>query len=426
MSFRGFRDNSNTDTSDSDSANNSDSGSQENLTKLFQLSLNISENINSSLNSDNTLINNIIINTNMAPPVLKKEYLDMVPEFRGETELLPRFIQICEKLVLKFYNRENEADFENEYLMSSLLAKIKGQAAINISCCTITSWNELKIALINAYSDKRDVYTLGIEITELKQNHNESPFDYYNKIQKLLNLQISYISTHFPHEARSLTQYCRNYALRVLLRGLREPVGSLMRTKNPQDLNTALNMLTNDFQLETRPRLDKNVTNNTKFNQKPFANIPQRPITYPQQYQRPNLQLPSTSRMPFNPNRNPTNPNYNPNFQNRNVFRPTGNQNYPKPTPMSISTRNTYQRPPVQQNQNYNFKQNQPKFTSEELFNIEEKQSLEPQTCYDNFDPTSESVEMYHDQNDPVAEIPDNFDENNFLEEAASDPTLSY
>jgi len=184
-------------------------------------------------------------------PVLKKEFLDMIPDFYGETELLPRFLEICEKIVKRFYNVTDVNDFQNEYLMSSILAKLKGEVAINISSCIISNWNDLKNALINSYADKRDCYSLSIELTELKQG-NETPFDFYNRIQHVLNLQISYLSTHLSQdESVVLIDYFRNYALRILLRGLKEPLGSLMRTKNPVDLNIALSMLTNDFQMET-------------------------------------------------------------------------------------------------------------------------------------------------------------------------------
>ena len=113
----------------------------------------------------------------MALPVLKQEYLNMIPDFYGETSLLPRFLEISEKLVKKFYNTQDVSDFQNEYLMSSILAKIKGEAAVNIASCVINNWDNLKTALLNAYADKRDIFTLAIELTECRQG-NESVFDF--------------------------------------------------------------------------------------------------------------------------------------------------------------------------------------------------------------------------------------------------------
>lgn len=51
----------------------------------------------------------------------------MVPDFYREREWLPRFLNICEKLVLKFYINADINDFQNEYLlMSTIYYKDKG------------------------------------------------------------------------------------------------------------------------------------------------------------------------------------------------------------------------------------------------------------------------------------------------------------
>lgn len=70
--------------------------------------------------------------------------------------------------------------------------------------------------------------------------------------------------------ADTVYEFSRKLALRVFLKGLREPIGSLMRTKNPLDLNSALNMLTNDFQFH-------NETNKNKSSDPTQSNI-NRPI----------------------------------------------------------------------------------------------------------------------------------------------------
>lgn len=167
MSFRDRNNKYNSDSSD-----NSDSDSS--VTNLS----NFKYRSRSPLKSKSCTTFNL---AKMALPQLKQEYLGMVPEFNGEAELLPRFLSVGEKLVTKFYNAADPTDFQNEYLMSSLLAKIKGEAAVNISSSLINNWQDLKSALLNAYADKRDVYTLNIEMSELKQG-NETPFDFYNKV----------------------------------------------------------------------------------------------------------------------------------------------------------------------------------------------------------------------------------------------------
>jgi len=201
-------------------------------------------------------------------PELKREYLEMVPEFHGEPAILPRYLEVCEKLVARFYDLNDPNNFQNEYLIASLLAKIKGKAAEVVHNSKVSTWLELKSTLINGYSDRRDCYTLNLEIAEQWQSDNESPFDFYHKIQNLLHLQIAYYKNHFEaHEAVVLINFSRKTALRVLLRGLKDPIGHQMRTKNPPDLDTALNMLTNDFQIKMKPGMNKSFQKTNNYSQ---------------------------------------------------------------------------------------------------------------------------------------------------------------
>lgn len=401
MSYRGPSDRYN-----SESSEDSDSGSfLLNLSRNHSKSL-INSNLNNSFSQfpknetikmpDTPVGLNAAANARLnALPVLKQEYLGMIPEFNGQTELLPRFIEISEKLVNKFYNTIDATDFQNEYLMSSILAKIKGEAAINISSCIINNWNDLKRALLNAYADKRDIYTLNIEMTECKQD-NESPFEFYTRMQQLLNLQTSYITTHSQGAERiTLINYHRNLALRVLLRGLKDPLGSLMRTKNPTDLNSALNMLTNDFQIETtsnkmsKMKLSNNKSTNSQ-NKPNFQNRPFKPNYQPQ------LQLTNFSHNPQIMQRSAP---YNQNSgssTNQNVFRPNQPKGLPRPVPMSVSTNNTYRPGQNSQVHNQNYRPNQyqirnsnnvrPNYVVEELFNIDDQPSVEfpDEYCHDD------------------------------------------
>lgn len=273
---------------------------------------------------------------NMAQiPVLAGDHLKVIPEFKGEVELLPEFISISEKLVNHFYDPNNVDCFQNIWLMSSLKSKVQGDAKINLSSYAINTWQDLKNALLATYSDKRDAYTLTIELCNLTQG-NKTPFEFHNEIQKLINLHNSYLTTHNMDEV-SLRNYIAKLGLRTLLKGLKEPLGSLMRTKNPDNLGEALNMLTNDFQVDTtksRPPVNQPP--------KPFRpnNMPRPFIPF-----RPNPQ-PFRQNYTFDPNRfraGPSQPQnsvpYNRNFNNSNMIQNRQNQNQhrplPRPTPMS-------------------------------------------------------------------------------------------
>ncbi|KAL1448523.1 hypothetical protein WDU94_006580 [Cyamophila willieti] len=171
----------------------------------------------------------------------------MIPDFNGEVALLPEFITVCDSVVKYFWDKDSSNSFQNFFLLNSLKAKIKGNAKLNISSYAINSWAELKDALLNTYGDKRDCYTLTIELCNMKQN-NESAFNFHARIQQHINLHASYLATHAVDGAADVTTYIGKLGLRTFLKGLKEPLGSLMRTKDPKSLNDALSVLTNEFQ----------------------------------------------------------------------------------------------------------------------------------------------------------------------------------
>lgn len=268
-----------------------------------------------------------------ARPELKMDHLRMVPDFGGEVELLSEFIKISESLVNHFYNTDNVDDFQNIFLMNSLKQKIKGEARINLSTYNINNWQELKQALLSTYEDKRDCYTLTLEMCGLKQL-SESPFQFHAQIQKLVNLHSAYLDTHSMSGESEIKNYISKLAIRTFLRGLKEPLGSLMRTKDPKDLNEALNILTNEFQIDAVKKTfpTNNFQNNT---------LSKKPAVQP--FKKP------PSQHNYNNQQNYTNAGY-ANFHNPNRFnnfsKPfSPSNNFVNNRPFQASTNNFVQRP---------------------------------------------------------------------------------
>lgn len=334
-------------TADSDSESNSSTLSLVDSESSYQFDAKVEEELT-----------NLIEQLKMAPE-LKADHLKMIPDFNGEVELLAEFISTSESLVNHFYNTTNPNDFQNIYLMSSLKSKIKGDAKINLSTYTINTWQDLKSALLNTYGDKRDCYTITLEMCNISQT-NESAFEFHNKIQKYINLHSSYLDTHNMSGQTNVKEYVAKLGLRTLLRGLKEPLGSLMRTKNPKDLNEALNMLTNDFQIDSNRKVSPSnpkPSNSPRYIPPPMINRlnSQNQFNGPQQYQNRFNSFPNQNNRPFFQNQpsfqnrqkfSNNNNFYRPPFQqqqqndNKNVWsRPTGH--LPKPTPMSVNSRNT-------------------------------------------------------------------------------------
>ncbi|KAL1129632.1 hypothetical protein AAG570_012577 [Ranatra chinensis] len=180
-------------------------------------------------------------------PNFRLEYVDILPVFTGKTANLTQFINTAEKLVETCYDKANPKSFENFLLINSIKNKITGKAAESLAAINTETWDELKTALVQLYGDRRDAYSLTIELCSIKQ-HKLKPLEFYNKILENLNLQIQQIKLHAPTDHVDDRISCaRNLALRVFLQHLNSPLSDYMTTRNPQSLEEALNILTNDY-----------------------------------------------------------------------------------------------------------------------------------------------------------------------------------
>lgn len=181
----------------------------------------------------------------------RKEYLNMVPEYNGEPELLSRFINACERLIVKFHNTDDPDCFENVYLLDSLLSKIRGPASVIVFSNPTETWGEVRDSLLNNFGDRRDSATLTQELCAMKQKSGEDGYKFYERLNNKLQTTLSKLrsETDDAEERAYNTNYIRKLGLRCLLKGFEEPLGSFMRTKNPTNMAEAARILINDYSL---------------------------------------------------------------------------------------------------------------------------------------------------------------------------------
>lgn len=195
-------------------------------------------------------LNNLNLTRNSLPE-FKKKHADMIPIFDGKPEKLRPFLDTCQKIADRFTDVEDEDNFQNEEVLRTILSKIQGPASDMISNLTITDFDEIKKALLETYSDKRDIYTLNHELTALRHREQENPFEFLSRVKDKLNIIVAYLRNHEPAliTQNILVVHYQNLALRTLLLYLREPLGSQLRTRQPKSLGEAQSIMTNDFQI---------------------------------------------------------------------------------------------------------------------------------------------------------------------------------
>lgn len=285
--------------------------------------------------------------------------IGIIPKFDGNPNHLSRFISTCETILRKYYNYVHPASAENQIILYSILNKLDGRAeeVINISG-EITSWDQIKLILLQHFGDQRDENCLNRDLVHLKQE-NESPQEFYNRCLNLLNTIFNYINLHENNDALKICkqEFFKAQTLKTFLAGLKDPLGSQIRSMKPIDLPTALQYIKeeqniqyiqkkNSFSFPTQKPNFSKASSYQNQNQHAFNN---RPIRGPF----PALPLNRFNNNGFRPNHpNALRPfgqwqTQRPAMQNAFPPRPTWQQNHAFPS-----------RPQFSQNFNRN---NQPK-----------------------------------------------------------------
>lgn len=326
-------------------------------------------------------------------PEFKKKHADMIPVFTGKPETLQRFLQMSEMLVERFCDELDPDNFQNHEVIGSILQKIQGPAADTIQSYTFPDFQSIKTALLDGYTDRRDLYTLCHDLTAMRHSENESPFNFHEKIRNLLATILAYIKNHSPPNSQeTLAEHYKGLALRTLTMYLREPLGSQLRTRQPKSLAEALTWMTNDYQTWHNSRRSNNQTQkppNPNNNNKPQN---QRPI---QQNQKQN---------PNNRNNNNLKPQYNPN----NNFKPNQQTQFKY---QNQKTQNQFQNKPPNQ-----FQTNRPQYnqatamswqtTNPNLHNMSDENEdvlNEPQEEEETFENPTEEEHFLEENSDAQA-----------------------
>lgn len=364
----------------------------------------------------------------------KAEYLSCIPEFDGNPNDLNRFLAVSESIINNFYDATNHNNFQNVYLLNSVISKLKGNAKTLINIQPVNTWADLKALLTRNFADQRDEVCLNRDLVMLRQTNHETPQQFHDKILNILNLLCSHINMHEVTEhAKGLkrTLY-QNLALKTFLSGLKEPLGTTIRCMRPDSLNQALQFVLEENNVRYLQNQNQNqnaqqknpkvqyIPQNQFYNKPTFQpqyTFPQNNNNYRQPFPTGPINIQPKTNMPQKKFFTNSQVFKKPNSQNVNVFKPNQNATFTKPTPMSIAS----SRNPTQFTQNRNIRpyqqqQSSRKYEVEELYNIEtqdEKQLYPEQvdnvlddTAYCDYQCTdpSGSDDINYDVNFPKAE----------------------
>lgn len=168
--------------------------------------------------------------------------LRLVPEFDGNSNVLTRFINLCEQLVSSFVRVEPGYELSNLALLNGILNKITGPAARTLSSNGITeNWLGIKNSLINNFADHRDETSLYNDLSLISQG-SSTPQEFYEQCQNLYSVIMTYVALHESVNStiEAKRALYKKLTLQAFLRGLRDPLGSRIRCMRPESIEKAL------------------------------------------------------------------------------------------------------------------------------------------------------------------------------------------
>lgn len=209
----------------------------------------------------------------MDPDTIYKA-LRPVPEFDGNPNVLTRFIRICDQIVIQYLRNEPTAELTNLCLLNGILNKITGNAARTINSNGIPeSWQGIRSALINNFSDQRDETALYNDLSLLSQGNN-TPIEFFDKCQNLFSTIMTYVTLHetVATTVEAKRDLYRKLTLQSFIRGLKEPLGSRIRCMRPPTIEKALEFVQEELNIMYLQQRNENFekrTHNTTPQQHP-------------------------------------------------------------------------------------------------------------------------------------------------------------
>lgn len=210
-----------------------------------------------------------------------------IPSYDGNQETLSDFINAAE-FVFGQINENTRPVF-----LLSVKTKLISEAKIFISSRNITTWETLKQLLIGHFGDARDREGLIRDLTMCIQSNSETPRQFVQRIETLLTKLRNCLSLDHTLTADTrnlLTSSHEKIALKTILAGLKDPLGTVIRSQRPADIDEVINLIVDEegihyLKSKHSPNLQKVLpkanynlpTNTRRFNTQKFCNYCKNP-----------------------------------------------------------------------------------------------------------------------------------------------------
>lgn len=169
--------------------------------------------------------------------------------FNGNRSELPEFIRICDT-AFRFATA-----VQKEALLGFVISNIHGNASSELQDQFISSWLDLKTLLLNVFSEKKSYTQLMEDLNTVKQGHNETVMQFYNRIKTVISRILNSLINKPLTERNYKGQIIREIALQRFIIHSKEEISYMLRVKEPYSLEIALDYAQNEERLLKEKRI---------------------------------------------------------------------------------------------------------------------------------------------------------------------------
>ena len=240
----------------------------EELIKQFS-SINLKESVNNSNTNNNDLNLPSDNNLNIMANQFSEFYLRMIPEFDGEPANVGNFLKACDLIMNQFYNAADQNLYLNHFLLNFIQTKLIGQARLVVNTKIINTWQDLRLAIVQNFTDQRDETSLLSELLTFKQKSNEDALTFSNRCRHIEQLLVSNLICNEENiQIRNLKiNIYSQQTLKAFLGGLKNPLGMVVRSTSPGSIEDALKFIIEEENYDYRDKMFQKPNNLLKQSQ---------------------------------------------------------------------------------------------------------------------------------------------------------------
>jgi len=171
----------------------------------------------------------------MAPTTTIKleDAFRLIPLCTGIDDIY-QFINACD-MVVSLVEEPNAPT-----LVKYITTRLTGRALEMIKYKNVTKWTYIKSYLTDAFEDTVTASTLQIQLNSIRMRNNEEVNEYCHRVEKLY-YQLCTVSTlnKIESEAKVIHETLREQTLAIFVKGLIEPIRTIVKARNPKTLEIA-------------------------------------------------------------------------------------------------------------------------------------------------------------------------------------------